>query len=163
MRWFAACLLFLAIPFSKPTDTFDLRQRYGDPETERFRIRPDVTLAVSYGTDGKACVLNIKPRKEFLEESVANEILTDETVDQLLEEIVPKSSWGKETLPRIGVAGSCNGEISFSHYENIDLTVTSAFCETVKGVHGATVHFKRSACSQWYKPPVFTPTKHKGN
>jgi hypothetical protein len=152
--------VFLVIPLSKPVDTFDLRQRYGNPLTERFSMRPDVTLAVSYGTDGKACVLDLEPRKEFLQESSANEMLTDETLDQLLEEIVPKSSWGKETLPSIGVSGSCMGQVSFSHYENIDLTVSSAFCEGVKGVHGATVHFKRSACSQWYKPPVFTPTKH---
>lgn len=155
MRWIAAFLVFLAIPFTKPTDTFDLRQRYGDPRTERFRIRPDVTLAVSYGTDHKSCVLEIEPRKDFLQEMVANETLSKELTDQLLDEIAPPSIRGKEVMPlfSVVVAGGCNGMMTFGDYENVSINVSYGFCEKVIGVHSATITFKRSACEQWRKPP----------
>jgi hypothetical protein len=156
VRWIAACLVFLVIPLSKPVDTFDLRQRYGDPRTERFRVRPDVTLIVSYGTDHKSCVLEIEPRKEFLQEMVANETLSKDLTDQLLDEIAPPGIRGKEIMP-LGsnvVSGSCNGGMTFGEYENLSINVSYGFCDKTIGVHSATATFKRSACEQWHKPQL---------
>ena len=147
--------MILAVPLAKPTDTFDLRQRYGDPRTERFLMRPDVTLTASYGTEGRACVLEIEPRKDFLQEMVANETLSKETVDQLLEEIAPRSAWGRASIP-LGsnvMSGSCNSGMTFGEYENVSINVSHGFCEKAIGVHSVTVTFKRSGCEQWRKPP----------
>jgi hypothetical protein len=118
-------------------------------------MRPDVTLTASYGTDGKACVLEIEPRKDFLQNMVANETLSQDTVDQLLEEIAPRSTWGQASLPlgRVAMSGSCNSGMTFGEYENVSINESYGFCEKPIGFHSATVTFKRSACEQWRKPP----------
>jgi hypothetical protein len=94
-------------------------------------MRPDVTLTASYGTDGRACVLEIEPRKDFLQEMVANETLSKEAVDQLLEEIAPRSTWGRASIP-LGsnvMSGSCNSGMTFGEYENVSINVSYGFCE----------------------------------
>ena len=118
-------------------------------------MRPDVTLTASYGTDGKVCEFEIEPRKDLLQNSVANETLSKETVDQLLEEIAPRSTWGKEWIP-LGsnvTSGSCNSGITFGDYDNVRASISYGFCSKTVGVHKATVTYKRSACAQFFKPP----------
>lgn len=118
-------------------------------------MRPDVTLTASYGTDGKACHFEIEPRKDLLQNSVANETLSKETVDQLLEEIAPKSNWGKERIPlgSNGMSGSCNSGFTWGDYENVGASISYGFCNKSIEVHRATVTYKRSACAQFFEPP----------
>jgi hypothetical protein len=55
--------LFLVVAASlamSPTPQ-ELRNRYGDPDVERFRARPGVGLTVEYGSDGVACQMLIEP------------------------------------------------------------------------------------------------------
>jgi hypothetical protein len=158
VRFLSGCLVFLAIAAAAPQDSFDLRSRYGEPDVERFEIRPGIAMTVGYGTDGKACMLEIEPRMDFLQEMVANETMSEETVDTILDEIVPPYTRGKETVPlgSIGVSGSCNSGMTFGEYDNVEVTLSYQFCERPIGIHSATVSYRRSACDGWQplRPPA---------
>jgi hypothetical protein len=159
MRHAAGLLAFFLIALAKPADTFDLRRLYGAPEIERFQMRPDVTLTVAYGTNGEACEFEIEPQKQFLQLPVANEMLSKDLVDQLMNEIAPAGSRGKELMPlgSVVVSGSCNGAVTFGEYENVQIELTYGRCEKEIGVHAAIVTLKRPTCEKWYKKPIVTP------
>jgi len=155
VRFLSGCLVFLAIAAAAPQDSFDLRSRYGEPDVERFEIRPGITMTVGYGTDGKACMLEIEPRTHFLQGTASSELLSHDTMTNILDEVAPPSMRGKVVNPGLfGVSGGCADQYTFTEYDNIETIVNSAYCENSKGVHAAIVHFKRGACGQWYTPPI---------
>lgn len=148
VRFLSGCLTFLAFATTAPQDSFDLRARYGQPDLERFNIRPGITMTAGYGLDGKACWLDIAPNKDSFQDMVATETLSMETVTSVLDEIVPPSTRGKEHFPAFSaaVASSCNHGESWADYENIQVNLVYGFCEKEIAVHNAAVQFKRAAC-----------------
>jgi hypothetical protein len=152
VRFLLGCLTFLVLA-ATPQDSFDLRTRYGEPDVERFNIRPDITMGVGYGADRRACLLDIEPRKDFLQDMVAEETLSMDTVTSVLDEVVPPYTRGKETLPPFSAMAStsCNSGFTWADYENVEITLSYTSCVKPIGVHRATVNFKRTACG---KPPI---------
>jgi hypothetical protein len=161
VRFLSGCLMFLALAAASPHDSFDFRAHYGEPNLERFNIRPGITMTAEYGPDGKACVLDIQPRQDFFREMVADETLSKDTVTSVLDEVVPPSTRGKETIPAFSlvVAGGCNAGMTWADYDNVQINLSYGFCVMPIGVHRATVHFKRSACGQ---PPIDSACLKKG-
>jgi len=145
--------MFLALAAATPQDSFDFRTRYGDPDVERFNLRPGITMTAEYGPDGKACLLDIEPRKDFLRDMEADETLSMETVTSVLDEIVAPDTRGKETLPLFSgqASTSCNHGFTWGDYDNIQIGLVYAFCVKPIGIHSATIKFKRAACGQ---PPI---------
>jgi len=45
----------------------EFHSRYGDSDTERFKIRDGIGLTVEYGSDGLACQMEIKPQNLFVQ------------------------------------------------------------------------------------------------
>jgi hypothetical protein len=67
MMWWrlSAILLALAFQTSFPANTTEtLRQRYGQPVSETFLVRPDIVVTVTHGTSGNICELVISPRSK---------------------------------------------------------------------------------------------------
>lgn len=64
--WFrlSVILLALALQASFPARTTQtLRQRYGQPVSETFLIRPGVVVSANYGASGSTCELVISPKE----------------------------------------------------------------------------------------------------
>ena len=118
---------------------------------------------VAYGTDGKAYVLEIGPRKDYIQtlDVVADASLSMDTVTSILDEVAPPSARGKETMPLFSaiVSGSCNSGMTFGEYENTRIDLSYGFCAKPISVHSATVFIKRSECDRWGKS--LFPTVHK--
>ena len=142
--------MFLALAATTPQDSFDLRARYGEPEVERFTIRPDVTMTAEYGPDGKACVLTIKPRQEFLHELMMHSpTMTRETAMDVLDQVVPETRRGKDRQLHAAMQDGC-GAIEFLDYENVSVSLGLDACASPSRVQNLSVQFKRSACPQWH-------------
>jgi hypothetical protein len=100
LRILFGCVAFLALAATAPQSSFDLRTRYGEPDVQRFAIRPDVTMAVEYGSDGKACNFDIEPRHAFIHGTLIREkTISKEAALELLDEVAPAETRGKEHIP----------------------------------------------------------------
>jgi hypothetical protein len=57
--------MLLAACLSAAQTSQEFHFRYGDSDTERFKIRDGIDLTVEYGSDGSACQMEIKPHSFF--------------------------------------------------------------------------------------------------
>lgn len=154
VRGLLGCVAFLALAGPMPQSSFDLRARYGEPDVQRFAIRSDITMAVEYGSDHQACILQIEPRQAFIHGTTLQpNTISESEILEVLDEVVPPDTRGTERLPlfSVGVAGSCNGELTFADYERLQIGLSFGGCSPPlpKGtiaVHSAGVRFKRPAC-----------------
>lgn len=139
-------LAFGAAPFQ---DSVDLRNRYGPPDLERFAIRPDITMAVEYGSDGKACIFDFRPRQAFIHGMAVRELtFSNETALELIDEVTPPEIRGKVKIPLFasgGVQSSCSG-VEWGVYENIGVSAVMHFCKDPIAVRSLGVRLKRPAC-----------------
>jgi len=97
-------LLFLVLSaIIAPAQTAsELTVRYGDPDVERFRVRPGITLMARYAGDRTAC-----------------EIMRPEVMTEIIEEVLPEASRGKLLLGVITKSG-CN-DLETEDYENVTI------------------------------------------
>jgi hypothetical protein len=72
----------------------ELRQRYGQPVSETFNVRPSITVTASFGADGRIIEFLIAPRITALIKS-RGETLTVNSVKEIIDELVPRSIRGK--------------------------------------------------------------------
>jgi hypothetical protein len=139
-------LIVLAVGGSQ--DSFDLHKRYGEPDVERFAIRPDITMTVEYGSDGKACVLEIEPRQAFIHQlSFSLPTMSKETAQDVLKEVVPPEARGTELAGSGGSFQSSCGAVVGYAYENLTISLGINACTTPSSVPRAEVQFKRPVCS----------------
>ena len=109
----AAYFIFLAGVLATPQNSSDLRSLYGEPEFERFVVRPGVGLTVERGADGLVCKMSIKPRESpFVvpsrplppEETLAMlrpKLMSREMVNEILDEVVglgTRGAWADVTF-----------------------------------------------------------------
>jgi hypothetical protein len=159
----SALLLLLGPPTR--LDSFDMRARYGEPDVQRFAIRPDVTMTVEYGTDHKACILDIEPRQSFIRGTIPQmKVIPKEQMLQLLDEVAPPEMRGAEKVPLFSsdsVTGSqCLGHSTFGQYTNAGIGLSYIVCNPpmggiTDGMEEARVQFKRPACeslTKWNGP-----------
>jgi hypothetical protein len=122
LRFLSGCLMFLALAATTPQDSLDLRARYGEPDLERFAIRPDVTLTAEYGSDGKARTLEIEPRHVFLHPFFEQQpSMSREAAMDALNEVMPETH-GQNSGPNAVMQASC-GAIQFMFYKSISVSV----------------------------------------
>lgn len=148
VRALLGCVAFLALAAPAPQSSFDLRARYGEPDVQRFAIRPDITMTVEYGDDHQACILEIEPRQGFIHGFPGSQdSFAKETAFQLLDEVAPPEIRGKERLPLFsgGFQSSCGGG-TFGAYDNVQVSAGLDYCKTPVGVRSLNVQFKRAAC-----------------
>lgn len=151
MRILLGCLIFLAFAGTTPQDSVDLRARYGEPDVERFAIRPGITLTAEYGPDGKACLLDIEPRHAFIHAMLMNQpTILKETALDVLNEAAPPMTRGKA----LGGGGSFQSgctSVSSELYENLQIVLVQSSCTVPGGVQKAEVQFKRTGCDTGHK------------
>lgn len=162
MRLLFACVVFLVLAALAPQDSVDLRARYGEPDVQRFAIRPDITLTVQYGSDHKACILEIEPRQAFVHGFIGSRAsFSKERALELIDEVAPPEIRGLEKMPLFsndsGSGGQCIGHSTFGQYANANISLAYVVCDPPFGhgamaVQSAGVHFTRPACeslSKW--------------
>jgi hypothetical protein len=62
MRKLIGYAILLTACFSAAQTSGEFHSRYGESDTERFKIRNGIGLTVEYGSDGLACQMEIKPQ-----------------------------------------------------------------------------------------------------
>lgn len=95
MRIAVGCLLVLAGSVVLTQSSQELRNRYGEPDRERFLVRPGISLTVEYGSDHLACNALIEPPLPltYTEERVP--LMSLDIVSRVLEEVAPVAIEGK--------------------------------------------------------------------
>jgi hypothetical protein len=94
-KWLWACLVIGSslLPVVGQTSA-DLSRRFG-PALEAFEVRRGVLVTAKYAGGGKVCEMVIEPRRKTRDGFDIGVTLTDEMVEQLIEELVPKTERGK--------------------------------------------------------------------
>lgn len=156
VRALIGCVAFLALAAPMPQSSLDLRARYGEPDVQRFAIRPDITMTVEYGDDHQACILEIEPRQAFIRGGLPQmKTISKEQMLQVLDEVAPPEMRGTETVPLFsndfGSGGQCIGHGTVGLYANADISLAYVVCDPpmghlTTGVESASVQFKRPAC-----------------
>lgn len=125
----------------------DLHSRYGDPDVQRFVVRPGITLMVAYDTDQAACRMVVEPTRSIIPRDEPAEYMLPEVVTDIIEETLPEADRGKP-LRRVVTKSGCN-EFETMDYENVTVTRFRHNCDLPKPeIEGATtVTRKNPACS----------------
>jgi len=91
-------LFGLAIQGSFPaSSTQTLRQRYGQPVSETFLVRPGIVVTASYGANGDTCELVISPKEPdgMIKRWPGSQTIDDKLLKKIEEELVPTPKRGR--------------------------------------------------------------------
>ena len=117
----AVLLLFLALSaIATAQSANELKGRYGDPDVERFLVRPGVRLMARYASDRTACEILIGPMRSIIPRNEAAIYIRPDVMTEIIDEVLPEANRGK--LLRSFVTKSGCNEIETKEYE--DLTIT---------------------------------------
>jgi len=129
-----------------PQASSEFHARYGQPDLERFVLRPDVTLTAEYGPDGKACIFTIEPRQGATSTPTFDPPrMSEEGTLELLNEVAPPETRGTKRKGTASTQLSC-GATTIDAYEDATIAISHAGCERPKQVQRATVNFRRPGC-----------------
>jgi hypothetical protein len=146
MRILIACLLIVSfdLPIGQTSQT--LRDRYGEPDIERFTAAGDIGLTVEYGSDGLACQIVIARKRPLLHSEQVGNYMAPEAVSEIINELVPPASRGRSINLMLESMGCAEGRIE--EYENVWIARHSDMCVPLKREREstATVVFKRQSC-----------------
>jgi len=146
MRILLAFLLVGTASLSPAQRSQEFRSRYGEPDIERFTAAPDIALTVEYGSDGLACQIVIERKQSLLHDKQAEKYMKPEVASDLIDELAPPSSRGREVNSFLESMGCAEGR--GQEYENVWIAHYSDVCVPLKPEREsrATVVFKRQAC-----------------
>jgi hypothetical protein len=149
MRFVAGCLIIATGGVVLAQSSRELHRRYGEPDMERFNVQPGVSLTVEYGSDHLACKFSIAPTKPFDPSDPVGifSTISSDSVTEILDEIVPVSTRGKET-GRATTASSCANEVESFEYDSAVIVRSVIGCASSKPQqeNHATVWLKRDIC-----------------
>ena len=146
MRILLGSLFVLAALLANPESSRELHSRYGEPDIERFVVRPGVGLSVEYGSDGKACQMVIEGQKLLVQAEQPPKGMSPELVSGILDEVAPLSVRGLE-IGRAVQSMGCS-ELRIEEYENVWISRSTDNCLPLKPdrERSARIIFKRQAC-----------------
>jgi hypothetical protein len=146
MRIFIACLLIASFGLPAGQTSQTLRDRYGEPDIERFTAPHDIGLTVEYGSDGQACQIVIERKQPLLHSEKVSNYMSPEAVSEIIDELVPPATRGHSINSMIESMGCAEGRTE--EYENVWIARHSDMCVPLKGEREstATVVFKRQLC-----------------
>ena len=124
----------------------DFRNRYGEPDRERFAARPGITLTVEYGSDHLACYALIDTPQPLLYSEEHVPLMSSEGVAEVLEEVAPVAMRGEE-INTVFVVSGCN-EARTTDYEKVWIMRTTHTCDpsSLNQDVRTTITFKREIC-----------------
>ena len=101
----------------------EFRRKYGEPISETFMVRPGISIAVTYQTQGRIAELLISPRTPALIKS-RGDTLSRADVKAIVDELVPKSARGEFLISEFDnitclPANDCQG--TSENYEKVTI------------------------------------------
>jgi hypothetical protein len=72
-----------------------LRQKYGTPISETFKVRPEVIVTVSHAKTGEICEMLIAPQLPSTPIKSSGALLKSKLVNEIIDELVPARQRGK--------------------------------------------------------------------
>jgi hypothetical protein len=90
----------LSALLANPESSRELHSRYGEPDIERFEVRPGIGLTVEYGSDGQACQMVIERQRRLIEKEQPSKGMSPDMVSGIIEEVAPLSVRGNEGVVR---------------------------------------------------------------
>lgn len=137
----AAAILVASSAFAQidgPGFATELRSKYGPPlARETFTPRPGIEMVVDYTANGNVCRIQLPP---IAPTSRDPRVSSPEGIDELLLELIPLSTRGKELGRFAAQAGVIS--VSFINYENVTIAVSA----NASGRTGVTVTFGKEPC-----------------
>ena len=97
----------------------DLTARYGDPDVERFRVRPGITLMGRYAEDRTVCEMLIEPIRSIIPHDEPAKYMRPEVMTEIIDEVLPEADRGKLLLGVVTKSG-CN-DLETRDYENVTI------------------------------------------
>ena len=73
----------------------DLRQKYGAPLSETFKVRPGIVVTVTRAKTGEICEMLITPQLPVTPIKSSGAFLKSKTLDEVVNELVPRDQRGK--------------------------------------------------------------------
>jgi len=146
MRILVGCFLIATAGVVLSLSSQDLRSRYGEPDRERFAVRPGISLTVEYASDHLACYAVIYPPQPLLSSEEQVPLMSSEAVSDVLEEVAPAAMRGKEVNGFIHVSG-CN-YVRLTDYENVSIMRSTHTCDPSSHEQDVrtAITFKRDIC-----------------
>jgi hypothetical protein len=137
--------ILLAACLSGAQTSQEFHSRYGESDTERFKIRDGIALTVEYGSDGSACQMEIKPQSLFIQRQ-PQKLMAPEVVDGIIDEVVPPDTRGRKVDSSLEHMGCAQHVVDY--YENVTIGRSTDQCLPLKPGRDASVNivFKRQAC-----------------
>jgi len=148
MSRFVRGLIFLAVAvWYMPGGTFaaqskdELRKKYGEPVSETFMVRLGIRVTATFGRNGQVSEYLIAPQYPDPVKS-RNATLSVDSVNAIIDELVPRSSRGKHLIAEFVNAeclpeNDCNG--TSDSYKKVTIYYNAA---TAGRVHYAVVRVK---------------------
>jgi len=118
---------------------------------ERFTVRPGISVTVEYGSDHLACHVLIEPPQSLIHRDEQARLMSSEVVSEVLEEIVPAATRGKEISTGSFQSG-CN-VAGITQYENVSIMRSTHTCDLASPDQDARtiITFKRDICPKQTK------------
>jgi len=64
--------------------------RYGNPDVERFHVRPGITLIARYAEDRTVCEILIEPIRSIIPHDEPAKYMRREVMTEIIDEVLPK-------------------------------------------------------------------------
>jgi len=124
----------------------DLRIQYGDPDVERFIVRPGITLTATYGTDQTACRMVVGPTRAIIPRIEPAQYMRPEDVKEIISEVLPEADRG-DLLFGVVTQSGCN-DLETMDYQNVTIHRFRHKCDLPKPeIEGeATIMRKNGEC-----------------
>jgi len=135
-------LLFTCTVATAQTST-SLREKYGNPSSETFRVRPDINVTVTYAKTGEVCEMLIKPASETVNGKPS--LLKSQPLKDVIDELVPKNERGAFIIGTfVNVVCQPNNDCAGANESYQRLSI---FSNGSTDAHRfATIRWKRDAC-----------------
>jgi hypothetical protein len=151
-------LLVAFASFGLAPSSPELHNRYGLSDLERFTVRPGITATVQYGADHLACQMKIESyRSGGGQDPQPSPLISSQQVSEVLEELVPRATRGKEIGDGSFQSGCAMENIN--EFENVTILQGGSACAPRNEVpdSGAQIIFKRDICPKVNGLPHIEP------
>jgi hypothetical protein len=152
MRIVFGSLVLLAAYFASPQSSSEFRTRYGEPDIERFTVRPGIGLTVEYGSDGQPCEMLLEPPQPLFHGDQQTLYMSSDVVTGVLDEVVPVSTRGLKLGSSVSQMGRIRYELN--QYENVSIGRSTDEGVPLKPEREAraNITFNRDVCRDLSKP-----------
>jgi len=91
----AALIILLTCMATMGQTSSHLRQKYGTPISETFKVRPDIIVTVRYEENGKVSEMVIEPQPDATIIKSRHKRIKSQMLQEVIDELVPPETRGK--------------------------------------------------------------------